>query len=80
MWAWFTTQLGEQPYKDLGEKRTSCNRIVEMFHGSTESEVQENIVKRFRGDTGLRLVIATVAFGLGVNIPDIRYLLHDKMH
>ena len=53
------------------------NRLVFEYHGETEPEDQQRIITNFRPPNGrIRLVIATVAFGLGLNIPDVRYILH----
>ena len=53
------------------------NRVVDMFHSDTEPSIKEEILKNFSTPLHhLRVVIATVAFGLGVNIPDIRTVVH----
>lgn len=54
----------------------SCNRIVDMFHSCTEPCIKESIIKSFSTLGHLRIVIATVAFGMGVDIPDIRNIVH----
>ena len=46
-------------------------RLVDYFTGCTDNIVKEIILKQFSKPSCLRLVIATVAFGLGVNCPDI---------
>lgn len=52
-------------------------RLVEMFHGQTDEESQERILENFTDANGpLRCVIATIAFGLGVQVPDIDYVIH----
>ena len=52
-------------------------RYVEMYHGITDKNSQKRIVKNFRKENStLRCVVATIAFGLGVDIPNIRYVLH----
>jgi ATP-dependent DNA helicase RecQ len=45
------------------------------FHGDLGSDVKADIIQRFRsGD--LLTVFATSAFGMGIDIPDIRHVVH----
>jgi superfamily II DNA helicase RecQ len=71
MWGWFTDSLGTDAYTKLGVQRSTGQKIIEMYHGSSGEKVQESILKRLKCDC-VRLVISTVAFGMGINIPDIR--------
>ena len=43
---------------------------------STEKVVQEEIVHLFCVESSLRLVVATVAFGMGVDCPNVRQVIH----
>ena len=53
------------------------NRLVDMFHSCTESCIKEKIIEAFSTPSSpLRLVIATVAFGMGIDVPDIRSIVH----
>lgn len=53
------------------------NKIVSVFHACLSTKDQQHILKTFKSpDSKIRLVICTVAFGMGVNIPDIRIVLH----
>ena len=75
LWGWFTKALGTEVYNTLGLKRTTKTRIVEMFHGCTEKAIQEATLMKLKDDNDpLRIVISTVAFGMGVNIRDIRHV------
>lgn len=47
-------------------------RLVDMFTAGARKEMREEIVTEFcRHDTKLRVIVATSAFGLGVDCPDI---------
>ena len=51
--------------------------LVEMYHGGCMTYVREAIVKTFTEvRCTLRLVIATSGFGMGIDCPDIRRIIH----
>jgi superfamily II DNA helicase RecQ len=52
-------------------------RLVEMYHGHLDDDSETRILKSFVSIGGhLRCVITTLAFGLGIQVPDIKYVLH----
>ncbi len=51
-------------------------RLVDMYMSCTEEIVKERIVNLFTSNSILRVVIATVAFGMGVDCHDIRQVIH----
>jgi superfamily II DNA helicase RecQ len=53
------------------------NRFVSIYHAGLSSNDQKNILQHFViSDSVIRFVICTVAFGLGVNISDVRIVMH----
>ena len=64
--------IATKVYHEMGLQRTTSCKIVEMYHGSTARPIQEAILKKFKENTVLRLVISTIAFGMGINVPDVR--------
>jgi superfamily II DNA helicase RecQ len=46
-----------------------------VFTG-TESAVKDRIIRNFTQPSTLRIVIATVSFGMGLDCPDIRLIIH----
>ena len=52
-------------------------RLVEMFTSCVDEEVKSQIITSFTSDQyPLRLEVATVAFGMGLDCPDVRQVIH----
>lgn len=69
------TILGDKAW--TGTNRDVNSRIIDMFHAQTDDETKERIIQDFpRQNSALRCVVATVAFGMGVQVPDIRNVIH----
>ena len=52
-------------------------RLVDMYTKCTEADIKEEIITEFsKPDGKLRIVIATVAFGMGLDCADVRQILH----
>ncbi len=49
-----------------------------VFHAGLPPEVKRAAAKRFRGGEAL-IVVATIAFGMGIDRPDVRYVVHLDM-
>ncbi|XP_028402242.1 Werner syndrome ATP-dependent helicase homolog [Dendronephthya gigantea] len=70
----FEINLGANMYNG------SClpqNRLVEMFHAGTPQSVKDHVLANMTAiDSHLRVLIATIAFGMGVNCKEIRRVIH----
>ena len=53
--------------------------LVDMFTSVTDSDHKELIISLFTKPSQLRVVVATVAFGLGIDCPDVRQIVHIGM-
>ncbi|XP_064395283.1 ATP-dependent DNA helicase RecQ-like [Halichondria panicea] len=47
-------------------------RLVDMFTSVTDPAHKSEIIRLFKGDGNLRIVVATMEFGMGVDCPNIR--------
>ena len=47
-----------------------------MFSSCTDETTKNKIIKLFTKQSQLRIVIATVAFGMGINCPDVQEVVH----
>jgi ATP-dependent DNA helicase RecQ len=52
------------------------NRVVDMFFTGTDPDVKSRIVVNFTKPSPLRLVICTIAFGMGIDTSDVRLVIH----
>lgn len=48
------------------------------YHGGMEAEERRQVETRFQRDDGL-IVVATIAFGMGIDKPDIRWVAHADL-
>ena len=61
----------EKLSKYLGASGVNCA----AYHAGLESEIRSIVQEDFTKDN-IQIVVATVAFGLGINKPNVRYVIH----
>ena len=51
-------------------------RIVDMFTSVVDEGQKDGIIQQFTSDSHLRIIIAMIAFGMGLDLPDVRQVIH----
>ena len=65
--------------KPIDVPNISRFRLVDMFTSVTKDQQKDVIIGLFTKPSHLRVVVAMVAFGLGINCPDVRQIFHVGM-
>ena len=77
IYSFITRSLGAKCVEPIGAPNIACFRLVDMFTACTEQKVKDVIICNFtQKEARLRVVIATVAFGMGLDSPNIRRIIH----
>ena len=76
LYSLFRNQLGFDFTEPPNSPDVPAARCVDMYMSCTDPVVKEGIVSRFTKESNLRIVIATVAFGMGIDCPNVRQVIH----
>ena len=67
--------LGEYAYVD--KTPNVDNLLIEMYHKCTHETSKQRILDNFsKANSAIRCIVATVALGMGIDIPDVRLVVH----
>ena len=73
----FEYVLGIKQYYPEGSLQIPENRLFAQFHASQTKQMKEQILHQVCSTTStVRVVFATVAMGMGVDVPSIRTVIH----
>jgi len=76
-YVYFSNRMGPLQYEPIGAAPIGKNRMFTQFHAQYPDHERERIVLELvEGKSKLRLMFVTVAFGLGVDVRDIRRIIH----
>ncbi|MCK0141013.1 DNA helicase RecQ [Aliiroseovarius sp. F20344] len=62
----------------LAKALCDAGHMAVHYHGGMEAEDRREVERQFQQEDGL-IVVATVAFGMGVDKPDIRWVAHSDL-
>ncbi|OIQ31457.1 MAG: ATP-dependent DNA helicase RecQ [Alphaproteobacteria bacterium MedPE-SWcel] len=64
--------------EDIARALDASGHVACHYHGGMEAEDRRRVETRFAREDGL-IVVATVAFGMGIDKPDIRWVAHADL-
>lgn len=77
LYAHFHFELGDDSYFPPGSSKVSDFRLFGMYHANTPEHNKEVIMNSLtKPDRVVRVVFATVALGMGVNMRDVNTIIH----
>lgn len=77
LYAHFHYELGETSYYPPGSPHVSDHRLFGMYHADTPQYNKDVILKSFLVPDGVvRVVFATIALGMGINLLDVNTVVH----
>jgi len=79
IYLFFRSQLGERFTEHTDAPDLMEFRLVDMFTSATDPAHKDYIIQAFTKESHLRIIIATIAFGMRLNCPNIRQVVHVDM-
>ena len=76
LYVFFRDKLGADFTEPPGAPDLPRFRLIDMYMSCTDPVVKEEIISAFTKESNLRIVIATVAFGMGIDCPNVRQVIH----
>jgi ATP-dependent DNA helicase RecQ len=67
--------LSRKSVEETASWLSGKGRAALAYHAGLEPHVRRNVLERFRKDSGI-IVVATIAFGMGIDKPDVRFVAH----
>ncbi len=67
--------LSRKSVEETAAWLTGKGRTALAYHAGLDANVRRVALERFRKDSGI-IVVATIAFGMGIDKPDVRFVAH----
>lgn len=74
--SYLVSALGESYTEPKGSPNFVKYRVVDLYSHCTHSSVKDKLLQLFTSSSVLRVIVATTAFGMGVDCPDVRQVIH----
>ncbi|KAL6176388.1 hypothetical protein ACLB2K_053022 [Fragaria x ananassa] len=70
--------LSRMDCEKVAEKLQECGHKTAFYHGSMDPAQRAFVQKQWSKDE-INIICATVAFGMGINKPDVRFVIHHSL-
>ncbi|XP_020593878.1 ATP-dependent DNA helicase Q-like 4A isoform X2 [Phalaenopsis equestris] len=70
--------LSRMDCEKVAEKLQECGHKASFYHGSMDPQQRAYVQKQWSKDE-INIICATVAFGMGINKPDVRFVIHHSL-
>jgi len=70
--------LSRKKVEQVAEFLSSKGLTALPYHAGLSSEIRQNHQRRFLNEDGV-IIVATIAFGMGIDKPDVRFVAHLNM-
>jgi len=68
-------KLGQSAYSPIGSQNPK-DCLLGIYHSSSWQRSKDRVMESFKGQGKIRVVVASAALSMGVNFPDIRYVVN----
>ena len=73
----FITTMREKSYEPLGRRQEISTRLFAMYHARVSEDDKQLILQSMLNPNGIcRVLFCTTAFGMGVDVPNVRTIFH----
>ena len=77
IYAFLVNKLGKEALHPIGAPNSSRYRLLDLFTVCTPSSVKLSIIENFTSSKSpLRVAVATIAFGMGLDCPSVRRIIN----
>ncbi|XP_012071305.1 ATP-dependent DNA helicase Q-like 4A isoform X1 [Jatropha curcas] len=70
--------LSRMDCEKVAEKLQECGHKAAFYHGNMDAAQRAFVQKQWSKDE-VNIICATVAFGMGINKPDVRFVIHHSL-
>eukprot|EP00733_Pompholyxophrys_punicea_P000694 Pompholyxophrys_punicea_v1_NODE_235_length_2617_cov_4.682279.p2 type:complete len:251 gc:universal NODE_235_length_2617_cov_4.682279:1728-2480(+) len=75
IFTWFESSLKKSRFSSLDDQSVRTS-LIDMFHAQTPEDVKDIIGARVMQESTLRVVVCSIAFGMGLDTHGFRWVVH----